>query len=744
MDLTLERSPPGEIWPHSTNEWPRFGRDRTSIHDEALPTLTAPAQPGIVAWIMTVTRDTRTQKPLIDARDGLHSVLQESLKVARTATAASRCALIVRHEAGDEATMITSDCSVVPELNGFWIDAMEASRDTHVLVELSDGSCLRPLPIPGHHAAALVIEGAAELPGVAHAVESVAHQISAILEMHVRWSLEQPALSALIEIGTEIQAEETSLDGVLRMVVDKARQLIGADISWLATADDQGERIRLRVASGVRTAQFLSIAVDIGAGIGGAVIGQARTVFVPRYTDYGNSTPDWVRDILAAEGVSSVLCAPVAAGQQIMGALYVASREPTRFSANSGALLTALGGQAAAAIVNAQLYEQLADRNRALERNVDVHQRLTQASLAGAGLQIIVDEIGKMIGTGVGLLADSATPSTIFSSNAHPDQALSTMGTPPDEAVPIIAGAQKLGHLFVLEHSTVSSADHRVLEHGATVIALEIVKQQAADDVEWRLRGELLNELLACPGAISPPVAQQAARFGFELDRCRQLAVVAAVVADKGPGLIEYIKNSVARQSAANDLLVSRRGSSVVLALAADADAPSPIDIVRKIQTHADHMGIATCAGISGSAPPASLNLGLRQAEACLRLARNGKVPVLVEYSTLGPLRFMLDSPQTSEMSALVTEQLAELAAYERRDGNAPLVETLRAFLYAGGHQTNAADACYIHVSTLKYRLARISELVGCSLADPQVRFRLMLAFEVRDVLQHVGEDPLS
>jgi DNA-binding PucR family transcriptional regulator len=89
-------------------------------------------------------------------------------------------------------------------------------------------------------------------------------------------------------------------------------------------------------------------------------------------------------------------------------------------------------------------------------------------------------------------------------------------------------------------------------------------------------------------------------------------------------------------------------------------------------------------------------------------------------------------------MVGLVTEVLGPLADYDR-GRKASMLETVRVFLDSGGHHATTAKRCHIHASTLKYRLARISEILDCSLADPATRFDLSLAFAVRDLLATLG-----
>jgi DNA-binding PucR family transcriptional regulator len=58
---------------------------------------------------------------------------------------------------------------------------------------------------------------------------------------------------------------------------------------------------------------------------------------------------------------------------------------------------------------------------------------------------------------------------------------------------------------------------------------------------------------------------------------------------------------------------------------------------------------------------------------------------------------------------------------------NADLVTTLGALLEGRGLR-QAAEQLVIHVSTLKYRIKRINEILGLDYHDPEIAFNLQLA----------------
>ncbi|HEY6891390.1 MAG TPA: helix-turn-helix domain-containing protein, partial [Solirubrobacter sp.] len=129
-----------------------------------------------------------------------------------------------------------------------------------------------------------------------------------------------------------------------------------------------------------------------------------------------------------------------------------------------------------------------------------------------------------------------------------------------------------------------------------------------------------------------------------------------------------------------------------------------------------------------------------RQAAACAQLARSRGGGV-VRTDQLGPLRFLLDAPDVGQVRAVVHEQLGPLLA--RENGRTDLLATLRAFVAADGNVAETARACFIHKNTLRYRLTRLTEVLGRDPAGPDAKFHLRMAFDLVDLFAGMDIDLL-
>lgn len=182
-------------------------------------------------------------------------------------------------------------------------------------------------------------------------------EAQAQLEMEVAKRTEE--LRALHNIGTEISAL-LDLDKILESVVTKARQLLGADFAALSLLDDEIGEIRVRATNGDQPETAGGEGPSLGAGMAGRVI---------QLGDHFGTTAHWrpedvihhpgIEQILREEGLLAHMGAPLRIADRTIGLLHVAQRSVRKFSEGDSELLLGLANQAAIAIENAHLYEQV-------------------------------------------------------------------------------------------------------------------------------------------------------------------------------------------------------------------------------------------------------------------------------------------------------------------------------------------------------------------------------------------------
>ena len=116
-----------------------------------------------------------------------------------------------------------------------------------------------------------------------------------------------------------------------------------------------------------------------------------------------------------------------------------------------------------------------------------------------------------------------------------------------------------------------------------------------------------------------------------------------------------------------------------------------------------------------------------------LRLAvRANMTPMF--YDRLEVKKLILAIDDISLLESIYNENLKKLEVYDRDNGT-DYMSFLRLYLKYDGSVQRVAQETFVHRNTINYQLAKIKKILGNSLKTFEERFKIILAFEVRDVL---------
>jgi len=555
-------------------------------------------------------------------------------------------------------------------------------------------------------------------------------------------------------------------DELVQLIIRETTSAIGTDVCSLYLANPGGHDLTLTATNGLNERMVGKVTMTVGEGVTGWV---AETRQPMKVSDVAVDPHwKWVPG-LDEQRFTSMLSVPIESGPRLVGVLNVQSTEHREFTQEDIDFLRAIAGQVAGILERSEMQRRQETQLAEIQRSHAIHERFTRLSLEGAGIHAILDAVGTLAGgpaalyspdgfriRGMGETAERLPsrihfPPAVISLGAREVRTRAGRPSRSYDLVPVRAGADLLGVLAVAvgEGQAEEDGRRRALEHGSTVLALELSKERAAAEVERRLRGDLVEEVLAggLDAEEAERLARQAERLGHRLPhrawalvmepddavseaematpgrQDRLDTVLGELVRRQVPGALTVVRSASAvvlvPEDAAPDLAGAERVASLLLEVAAPALRPATVSV-----------GIGNIA--RSVAELARSHLEARQA---LRLSRRaGTRGRATSYRALGAFRLLLEVQSPDALRAFVAEVLGPLLKYaESRE--TPLLETLEALAAARWVRRAAARSLGIHINSMSYRIERIEALTGLSLDDPETRVAVAIAVRARAML---------
>lgn len=592
---------------------------------------------------------------------------------------------------------------------------------------------------------------------------------------------------AIIEISTNLNSSNMPV-----RAVDHARKILRADKALMAIVTGKKKRVLLfetmgqeKVGSRVLTEPCRLIASILEGR--GPVEKYADPVSIPG---------------LKVE-VRGLLGIPLHFKKEQLGALIVINKfNGQRFSQHDREILSFLGAHSAVAMGNARAYENtnqklqenitelyrvnsllLAERD-ALQKSTSIHDRLTSLVLEGRGMEEIGGNLASILDRPV-IIADrffhviSARGSgeegremvrlwqeavqeegfverlAAVLSDKRP--ASLAAGRPGDAAgrlvvAPVTAGLDTLGYVAADQGDRpLSHLDCMAMEHAATVIALELIKQKAAFETERRLKKDFLEELLEGKFESEEAIIRRAERLGLDLTREFRVVAVDFAPGPAGdrpdcPGMVQdfpggffQVLDRVVKPM--NITLIGKKVNTIGLMIPdgrRGADAPRQLSgLARELEGRFGEsfggyrwwVGISSpCAGVAdfaGSYREACTTIEIMKSLNCRNRCR--------AHDQLGIFGILKINPD--QFKRFIDHVIGPLLSYDEKH-NSQLVHTLGLYFKNNCNIQKAARGGFMNSSTMKYRLKRITEIAGIRLGDPETNLQVQLALKIIEGLE--------
>ena len=469
-----------------------------------------------------------------------------------------------------------------------------------------------------------------------------------------------------------------------------------------------------------------------------------------------------------ADGSEAVVIPMPGAGGRDM---FLAGIGPRGADDQRDRVMATLARYGSVALENAHLHErqreaiarlerqqaETADQYDQLERVLSVHETLANAVLEGRGLGSVVRLLARfldaevlVLGPQLGVLARwPANAAVEWRPQAAERRQPRTIASEVDGAsvlaAPAVVDGDTLAWIVARSAALPGEVERAAVEYGAVLVAVELLRERTAIEVETRLRGGLLEELFS-DGVVDEVVAQRALAFGHDLARPSRVFLVEATTDGEGGGVVPLDAESVYAAAAncaaawSTRSLVALRGGAVVVVAPETPDAEAEAG-GRRLE---DELRASTDAML----PEASLNMAVgtvceeiadyresylaaRRGLDLLRLlGRSGEV-FSFRGSSLNSM--LLQSTRPEVVVKFISRYIEPLDRYDSNH-TSELRRTLEVY-YESGSLEAAARSLHVHVSTLRYRLKKAADLLGVDLKDSSAALDVQVALQAARVL---------
>lgn len=307
---------------------------------------------------------------------------------------------------------------------------------------------------------------------------------------------------------------------------------------------------------------------------------------------------------------------------------------------------------------------------------------------------------------------------------------------------PLVIDREAVGALMVFPRSdAVGDLDHLLLDSAKFALSVQLMRGFIRFRAEAQTLTDLVSEIVEQRWRDPADVAARALRLGFdlamparlvaiELPGPRRAGVAAGIDLLRSVARIAQEQHAGAVTVALDDLVLCR--------LPAEGDSEEPArKLMRRVAEEARLVLDDTPILVASKLCPglADHPAAWAQCRRMIDLARRFKRRGVLTAQDFGPFPVLLSAADTEEVQGFVDGAIGAVARHDRKHGTA-YVETLSRYLDQGCRTQACADAMGLHVTTLRYRLARIQELFGIELDTPERRFSLELAIRLHAMVR--------
>lgn len=412
--------------------------------------------------------------------------------------------------------------------------------------------------------------------------------------------------------------------------------------------------------------------------------------------------------------IKSGMVVPLLYKNDCIGVLVVDNfnENNVQFSEDEINIMEIAADQAAIAIMNSMLFQEVKSKNEALTYSLEVQRKFTKILLEGKGSPAILDMISRMLKI------------TVTYSDTILDHA---------NYYPIISSREVFGYLVLNKPlKSLSHIQKAALEHAATAMALEFFKQHTLFEKEMHGREELFQEILNGSRTESTKKMQEKldlydhSKITCMIAECKNGMIWNSNAVFQKEKLIRSIEQILIKYGFTP--FVFTKTFQIVILLT-DIENEKYRKLVKEILNEAG-LNNRMVIGIGRAVILPEIVDSYNEASEAAAFCKSTKNKEFAAYSELGVERLWLNTDQYL-LKKFVHDKIGLLLKMD-----AEYVATMKAFIHYNKSHKKTAASLHIHPNTLSYRLKKIEKQLGIDFQRKEDWINVVLAFQMDDYIK--------
>jgi len=482
--------------------------------------------------------------------------------------------------------------------------------------------------------------------------------------------------------------------------------------------------------------------------------------------------------------ILSCICCPLIFGDKCMGVIVVDNfTKENTLTDDDLDFLKAISINAAVAVNNAINYEKEIQNNISLQNytkiiekqrnqyqfSTNLHNKLTSMVLEGCSVQDIISELAKILDKDIIIIdlfyniknyvLERSLPFNLIKKNrAKIAQSLNKYGnsvfnfSESNHSLyinPIIVSKETLGWMGIISKEPITSEmDKITIERGATILAIELLKLDEMLEMEQKLKGDFLDNLIL--NQDENYILKYANHYGYNLNREHQIMIIEINNNSIKEDMNIYNKEFMNYQKRLLDSLAQPilkhfpntisiiKGHNIIFILELNKITKANLSksTIKKILT--SFLALAKnniFAGLSNTFTTINeFKDAYYNARQSLKIGKKiSENDFIFFYEDLEVKKLLLNNTE-EDLQQFVQKILGNLLNYTN-NSQKEFLTTLSTYVKSNGNWSFTKEKLLIHGNTLNYRLKRIEEILDMDLNNYAQRLKIQIALEILDII---------